>query len=98
MQLSPFSGRLTHSYLMTSTYHPIDIWVQGITLKDLFHLLSDIVPVQTSHIILPILFDFSCPRLINNHSDANCRDRLGRFESGKCGRLGVGPLSKGLGI
>jgi hypothetical protein len=83
---------------MASTYHSIDIWVQGITLKDLFHLLPDIMPVQTSHIILPVFLDFSCPRSVDNHSDANCSDGLGGFEGGECCRLGVGPLGKGLGI
>lgn len=68
---------------VTRANHSVDIRIQWITLKHLFHLLSDIVTIQSCHVAFPVLPDFCRPRSVDNHAYTDCRYRLGSLESRK---------------
>jgi hypothetical protein len=65
-------ANLTHACcngtLMTGADHSVDIWIQRVTLKHLFYLLSDIMTIQSGHVAFPVFLDFCGPRSIDNHA------------------------------
>jgi len=68
---------------MAGANHSVDIRIQWITFKHLFHLLSDIVTIQSRHVTFPVLLYFCRPGPVDNHAYTDCRYRLGRLESRK---------------